>query len=70
MLFMYYAIKTSWILTLTFYPEKMYGVSDDQDEPFHREVIETESRYKGKSSPALLADYFLALVHELKSSNF
>ena len=62
---------------LNFFPVKMCDVSDEHDhddhddehgERFHQEISEMESRYKGKPSPSLFADYCWTLEHDSKSS--
>jgi hypothetical protein len=47
----------------------MCDVSDEHGERFHQEISEMESRYKGKPSPSLLADYCWTLVRDSKSSH-
>ena len=53
---------------LNFFPENMSDVSDEHGEQFHQEISEMEARYKGKPSPALLADYCWTLVRDAKVS--
>ena len=57
---------TLWILIFIF---SLCDVSDEHDERFHQEISEIESRYKGKPSPSLLADYCWTLVRYSKSSH-
>ena len=52
---------------LDFYPPNMSDVSDEHGERFHQEISELEARYKGKPSPALLADYCWGLARDTKS---
>ena len=42
---------------LSFFPENASDVSDEHGERFHQDISEMENRYKGKSSPAILADF-------------
>ena len=42
---------------LSFFPENASDVSDEHGERFHQDISEMENRYKGKSSPAMLADF-------------
>ena len=53
---------------LNFFLVKMCDVSDEHGERFHQEISEMESRYKGKPSPSLFADYCWTLEHDSKSS--
>ena len=42
---------------LPFFPENAGDVSDEHGERFHQDIARMESRYKGKWSPAMLADF-------------
>ena len=42
---------------LSFFPENAADVSDEHGERFHQDICTIENRYKGKWSPAMLADF-------------
>lgn len=42
---------------LPFFPENLADVSDEHGERFHQDISMVENRYKGKWSPAMLADF-------------
>ncbi|XP_076037944.1 uncharacterized protein LOC143030832 [Oratosquilla oratoria] len=42
---------------LSFFPENAADVSDEHGERFHQDIASMENRYKGKWSPAMLADF-------------
>ena len=42
---------------LSFFPENAGDVSDEHGERFHKDIASMENRYKGKWSPAMLADF-------------
>lgn len=42
---------------LSFFPENAGDVSDEHGERFHQDISRMESRYKGRWSPAMLADF-------------
>lgn len=42
---------------LDFFPENLGSVSDEHDERFHQDISVMESRYQGRWSAAMFADY-------------
>ena len=42
---------------LDFFPENAADVSDEHGERFHQDICKIENSYKGKWSPAMLADF-------------
>ena len=46
---------------LDWFPENLGDVSEEQGERFHQDIKETEWRYQGKWSTAMLADYYWSL---------
>jgi hypothetical protein len=52
------SLKVHFLMShLPFFPENMGSVSDEHGERFHQDVAVMEKRYKGKWSPAMLADF-------------
>jgi hypothetical protein len=52
------SLKVHFLMShLDFFPENMGRVSDEHGERFHQDVAVMEKRYKGKWSPAMLADF-------------
>ena len=49
---------------LDFFPENAADVSDEHGERFHQDILEMEKRYKGKWSPAMLADFCWTLQRD------
>lgn len=49
---------------LSFFPENAGAVSDEHGERFHQDIARMESRYKGKWSPAMLADFCWNLMRD------
>ena len=49
---------------LSFFQENAGDVSDEQAEQFHQDIARMESRYKGKWSPDMLADFCWNLQHD------
>ena len=49
---------------LSFFPENAGTVSDEHGERFHQDIARMESRYKGKWSPAMLADFCWNLIRD------
>jgi hypothetical protein len=55
---------------LDFFPEHCGSVSDEHGEHFHQDITAMESRYKGKWSPSMLADYFWTLMCDSPNLTF
>ena len=55
---------------LDFFPENCGSMSDEQGERFHQDIAAMESRYKGKWSPSMLADYCWTLMRDSPNSMF
>jgi hypothetical protein len=55
---------------LDFFPENCGSVSDEHGERFHQDIVAMESRYKGKWSPSVLADYCWNLMRVSPNSTF
>ena len=49
---------------LSFFPENAAEVSDEHGERFHQDISKMENRYKGKWSPAMLADFCWTLQRD------
>lgn len=55
---------------LDYFPENCGSVSDEQGERFHQDFAAMEARYKGKWSPAMIADYCWTLIRDSPNSTF
>lgn len=55
---------------LQFFPENAGDVSDEHGERFHQDIAEMESRYKGKWSPAMLADFCWNLQRDAPNATY
>lgn len=53
---------------LNAFPENLGKLSDEHGERFHQEISQIESRFKGKSSTAMLANYCWSLIGDTKDS--
>lgn len=51
-------------LHLSFFPENAGAVNDEHWERFYQEIADMESRYKGKWSPAILANFSWNLMRD------
>ena len=52
------SLKVHFLMShMDFFPDNMGSVSDEHGERFHQDVSVVEKRYKGKWSPAMLADF-------------
>lgn len=49
---------------LTFFPDNLGDVSDEHGERFHQDISRMESRYQGRWSPNMLADYCWTLIRD------
>ena len=49
---------------LSFFPENPSDLSDEHGERFHQDIAAMETRYKGKWSPAMLADFIWSLQRD------
>lgn len=49
---------------LSFFPKNAVDVSDEHGERFHQDISNMENRYKGKWSPAMLADFCWNLMRD------
>lgn len=49
---------------LSFFPENLGKLSDEQGERFHQEIIQIENRYVGKSKVNMLSNYCWSLMRE------
>ena len=49
---------------IDFFPENLGSVSDEHGERFHQDIAVMESRYQGKWSASMLADYCWSLYHD------
>jgi len=54
---------------LSFFPVNAGDVSDENGKRFHQETAKMESRYKGKWSPATLADFCWNLMRDEPSTS-
>lgn len=55
---------------LDFFPENLGAVSDEHGERFHQDISNMEKRYRGKSSPSMLADYCWTLKRDLPDAEY
>src|SRR5215475_5108335 len=55
---------------LDYFQENYGSVSDEQGERFHQDFATMEDRYKGKWSPAMIADYCWTLIRDSPNSTF
>lgn len=55
---------------LDFFPENMGAVSDEHGERFHQDIAKTEKNYRGKWSPAMLADYCWMLQRQTPADSY
>ena len=55
---------------LDFFPENLGAVSDEHGERFHQDISVMESRYQGRWSAAMLADYCWTLQRDLPSTQY
>ncbi|UYV72732.1 hypothetical protein LAZ67_10000444 [Cordylochernes scorpioides] len=55
---------------LDFFPDNLGAVSDEHGERFHQAISSMEKRYKGKWSPAMLADDCWALKRDLPQAKY
>lgn len=53
---------------LDFFPEHLRSVSDEHGEHFHQDISVMESRYQGRWSAAMLADYCWTLQHDIPNA--
>ena len=59
------SLKLHFLMShLNFFPDNMGSVSDEHGERFHQDITVMEKRYKGKWSPAMLADYCWTLQRD------
>ena len=49
---------------IDFFPENLGAVSDEHGERFHQDISVMESRYQGKWSASMLADYCWTLYRD------
>ena len=49
---------------LDFFPPNLGDVSDEHGERFHQDISTMETRYQGKWSPSMLADYYWTLQRD------
>jgi len=45
-------------------------VSDEHGERFHQDIAQTEKRYQGKWSPAMLADYCWSVTRDVPLAEY
>lgn len=55
---------------LSFFPENCGDVSDEHGERFHQDIATMENRYKGKWSPAMLADFCWTLQRDQPNATY
>ncbi|KYM94050.1 hypothetical protein ALC62_15341, partial [Cyphomyrmex costatus] len=55
---------------LDFFPQNLGAVSDEHGERFHQDIANIEKRYRGKSSPSMLADYCWTLKRDLCDARY
>jgi len=55
---------------LDFFPENLGAVSDEHGERFHQDISVMESRYQGRWSAAMLADYCWTLQRDLPTQQY
>lgn len=55
---------------LDFFPENLGAVSDEHGERFHQDISVMESRYQGRWSAAMLADYCWSLQRDLPTTHY
>lgn len=54
---------------LNFFPENLGSVSDEHGERFHQDISVMESRYQGRWSAAMLADYCWTLQRDMPNAH-
>ena len=55
--------------TFDFFPENLGSVSDEHGERFHQDISVMESRYQGRWSAAMMADYYWTLQHDMPNAH-
>ena len=55
---------------LDFFPANLDAVSDEHGERFHQDILTMETRYQGKWSSSMLADYCLTLKRDLSEAKY
>ena len=60
------SLKLHFLMShLDFFSDNMGCVSDEHGERFHQDIVIMEKRYKGKWSPAMLADFCWMLQRDV-----
>ena len=55
---------------LDFFPENLGAVSDEHGERFHQDILSMETRYQGKWSSSMLADYCWTLKRDIPDAKY
>ena len=55
---------------LDFFPANLGAVSDEHGERFHQDILNMETRYQGKWSSSMLADYCWRLKRDLPEAKY
>ena len=55
---------------LDFFPENFGEVSDEHGERFHQDILAMETRYQGKWTSSMLADYCWTMKRDVPEANY
>lgn len=65
------SIKMHYLFShLSWFPENLGSMSDEQGERFHQDLKEMETRYQGRWDAVMMADYCWTLKRDVPAANF